>query len=89
MFVEVKTRRLVRGASSAPYLFESITAAKQARLLRLARIFLDEHLPPGLTCTPRIDLVGVECPSSLTGRAKVTHLPDAVERFDDRRVAAN
>jgi len=54
VFVEVRTRR---GRSyGTPE--ESVTAAKQAKLIELAQIYMQEH--PKLECNWRIDVVAVE-----------------------------
>ncbi|MEA3346025.1 MAG: YraN family protein [Chloroflexota bacterium] len=53
-FIEVRTRR---GRSyGTPE--ESITPAKQAKLIELARLYMQEH--PKLECDWRIDVVAVE-----------------------------
>jgi len=53
-FIEVRTRR---GRSyGAPE--ESVTLAKQAKLIELAQIYMQEH--PELECDWRIDVVAVE-----------------------------
>lgn len=53
-FVEVRTRRSRN--YGAPE--ESVTLAKQSKLVELAQTYLQEH--PGLDCTWRIDVVAVE-----------------------------
>ena len=53
-FIEVRTRR---GRSyGTPE--ESVTPAKQAKLMKLAQIYMQEH--PELECDWRIDVVAVE-----------------------------
>ncbi len=54
VFVEVRTRR--GDAFGTPA--ESVTAAKERRLLTVARAYLQEH--PDVPANQRIDVVGVE-----------------------------
>jgi putative endonuclease len=69
VFVEVRTRRGSR--FGAPE--ESITPAKQARLINLAHAFLQASAPPHQAW--RIDVVAVVLRS---GPAQVNHLENAV-----------
>jgi len=73
VFVEVRTRR--GRASGTPE--ESVTPAKQARLLALGERWLAEHYPDSELPDCRIDVVGVHLSPSgkLLG---VNHLPGAV-----------
>jgi len=73
VFVEVRTRR--GWASGTPE--ESVTPAKQARLLALGERWLAEHYPDSELPDCRIDVVGVHLSPSgkLLG---VNHLPGAV-----------
>jgi len=54
VFVEVRTRR--GDAFGTPA--ESVTAAKERRLLTVARAYLQEH--PDVPANQRIDVVGIE-----------------------------
>lgn len=71
-FVEVRTRRgQATGAA-----VESLTAAKQARLLALAEAFVADH--PGLPLEGRIDLIAVDLAPN--GRLlRLEHLEGAIE----------
>lgn len=69
VFVEVKTRR--SGACGAPE--ESVTAAKQRRIVRLATTFLASRDLQGRDC--RFDVVAVD--EGASGALTVRHLPDA------------
>jgi putative endonuclease len=69
IFVEVRTRRGSRFGSAA----ESITPAKQARLIALAQTYCQELNPPHLSW--RIDVVTVELNP---GPARIEHIENAV-----------
>jgi putative endonuclease len=73
VFVEVRTRR--GGAYGSPE--ESITAAKQARLVALAYAYLAAH-ELGDAQPWRIDVIAIE----VDGRGRISrleHLPNAIE----------
>ena len=73
VFVEVRTRRGTEQGTPE----ESITPAKQARLVALAYAYLDAHKLPAESPW-RIDVVAVVVDRA--GRvARLTHLADAVE----------
>ena len=73
VFVEVRTRR--GEASGTPE--ESVTPAKQARLLALGERWLAEHYPDTDPPDCRIDVVGIHL--SPTGKLLgVNHVPNAV-----------
>jgi putative endonuclease len=73
VFVEVRTRRgTTRGTPE-----ESITPAKQARLVTLAHTYLSDHAL-GEAQPWRIDVIAVEVDSG--GRiSRLEHLPHAIE----------
>ncbi|MDQ3855862.1 MAG: YraN family protein [Chloroflexota bacterium] len=74
VFVEVRTRRGVRAGSPE----ESVTAAKQARLVALAERWLHEHCGDTEPPECRIDVVGVHL--SAEGRLLgLNHLVGAVQ----------
>jgi len=66
VFCEVKTRRSVTYGLPA----EAVSPAKQARIRRLARCWLDEH--PRSWPSIRFDVVAVLCPAG--GEASIEHL---------------
>jgi putative endonuclease len=68
VFVEVKTRR-TSGAGSPE---ESVTPAKQRKIVRMAETFLLARGLHGRNC--RFDVVAVDAG---TGKLAVRHLPDA------------
>ena len=68
VFVEVKTRRSAEQGSPE----ESVTAAKQRRIVRMAETFLLARGLHGRDC--RFDVVAVDASA---GRFEVRHLPDA------------
>lgn len=71
-FVEVRTRRGDRMGPAR----ESLTPAKQARLLALAEAYLQEH--PGLPPDARVDLIAVDLAPD--GRLlRLEHIESAVE----------
>lgn len=71
-FVEVRTRR----GDSTGRAVESLTAAKQARLLALAEAFLEER--PGIAPEGRIDVIAVDLAPD--GRVlRLEHREGAVE----------
>lgn len=72
VFVEVKLRR----GDAAGRAVESLTRAKQARLVLLAEAYAAEH--PELPDAWRIDVVGIDVDPS--GRvAAITHVENAIE----------
>jgi putative endonuclease len=73
VFVEVRTRR--GAAYGSPE--ESITAAKQARLITLAYAYLEAH-SLAATCAWRIDVIAIELDRA--GRIRrLNHIINAVE----------
>jgi len=68
IFVEVKTRRSAERGSPE----ESVTPAKQRRIVRMAETFLLARGLHGRDC--RFDVVAVDASA---GKLKVRHLPDA------------
>lgn len=69
VFVEVRTRRGIRFGSAE----ESITPAKQARLIELAHSYLNEKSPSHLSW--RIDVIAVRMDS---GQPHFNHIENAV-----------
>lgn len=73
VFVEVRTRRsAVNGLAE-----ESVTPAKQRRLIALAQLYLDRH--PAEAAAWRIDVVAVQLPLGRT--ARIRHLRHAIEEL--------
>ncbi len=70
VFIEVRTRRSQDYGTPQ----ESVTPAKQAKLIQLAQTYIQQH--PELECTWRIDVVGVEVEGS---RSRITLIRNAVE----------
>ncbi len=73
VFVEVRTRRsAVSGLAE-----ESVTPAKQRRLIALAQIYLDQHRTGEAAW--RIDVVAVQL--ALGRPTRIRHLPNAIEEL--------
>lgn len=72
-FVEVKLRRNADFAEAR----EFVTAAKQARVIRAAQLWLSRH-PTALQ--PRFDVIEIYAPEGIqTKRPKINHIKDAFE----------
>ncbi len=69
IFVEVRTKRSHRFGTAA----ESITSAKQARLIKLAQTYLQESKL--LDCSWRIDVIAIQLES---GKPHIDHIENAV-----------
>lgn len=78
VFVEVRTRRSVEAGTAAA----SITVAKQQRLARLARTYLERAELDGQAWSGpwRIDVVAVDLPPC--GPARIAHLVSAIEELE-------
>ncbi len=73
IFVEVRSRT----GTERGHPLETVTASKRARVLRAARLYLDEEKPSATAY--RFDVIGVTFPVDEMGAPEIVHVEDAFQ----------